>query len=526
MSELIGYLSEAEHLEGMLSGENQLEGELSIPEVVGGGLSEEVKQALLDLFQHLAYTDADGQDYYDALYNAFYPPAELTSISAVYTQSGSVFPDTPLDDLKDDLVVTAHYSDSTTEVVPSADYTLSGTLTAGASTITVTYEDKTTTFNVTVSAPAVLSSITAVYTQSGTVYPTDSLDSLKPDLVVTAHYSDSSTATVTTYTLSGTLTVGMSTITVTYSGKTTTFNVTVTAVPVLDSITAVYTQSGTVYDTDSLDSLKADLVVTAVYSDSSTAVVPSTDYTLSGTLTVGTSTVTVSYEGKTTTFNVTVSQPLPYTFYDYLTLTYELNANMAANDGILTDIAFAPNQTLETTIYYEGTISSACPIMGIREGQNGTKDFALFVTPSNGKCGYWYGGTDTTQGFLPFVRNQLNTVKVQPVGVSQTYPSNATLNINGTDYNTGSTTASGTWPSWLGFFKYGISATSTSTGVNDKYPKLRIGETIIKSGTTVLHDLKPAYHNTTQYYGFYDAVTDTFYYSERNNAHISAGDYT
>lgn len=71
-------------------------------------------------------------------------------------------------------------------------------------------------------------SISAVYTQSGTVYDTDSLDSLKPDLVVTAHYSDGTTATVTTYTLSGALTSGTSIITVTYEGKTTTFNVTVT----------------------------------------------------------------------------------------------------------------------------------------------------------------------------------------------------------------------------------------------------------------------------------------------------------
>lgn len=305
MAQLIGYLSEGEQLQGRLSDPDRLVGELSMPAFLGGGLTDEVKQALLDLFQHLAYTDADGQDYYDALYNAFYPPAELVRITAVYTQTSAVFPDTPLDDLKDDLVVTAHYSDGTSEEVTT--YTLSGTLTAGTSVITVTYEDKTTTFNVTVSEPAVLTSISAVYTQSGVVYPTDSLDSLKPDLVVTAHYSDSSTATVTTYTLSGSLTVGTSTITVTYSGKTTTFNVTVTEPVVLDSITATYTQSGTVYDTDSLDSLKADLVVTAVYTDSSTEVVPSTDYTLSGTLTAGTSTITVSYEGKTATFSVTVT---------------------------------------------------------------------------------------------------------------------------------------------------------------------------------------------------------------------------
>ena len=79
-----------------------------------------------------------------------------------------------------------------------------------------------------------VSSITAVYTQSGTVYDTDSLDTLKQYLTVTATYADSSTETVTTYALSGTLTEGTSTITVTYGGKTDTFTVTVSVG--LDSI--------------------------------------------------------------------------------------------------------------------------------------------------------------------------------------------------------------------------------------------------------------------------------------------------
>lgn len=73
-----------------------------------------------------------------------------------------------------------------------------------------------------------ISSILAVYNQEDTiVYPTTSLDSLKSNLVVTANYSDDTSEIVTGYTLSGTLSVGISIITVTYSGKTTTFNVTV-----------------------------------------------------------------------------------------------------------------------------------------------------------------------------------------------------------------------------------------------------------------------------------------------------------
>lgn len=318
MDGLIGYLSEVEQLDGVLSEQEQLNGLLSLPIFTGGGLTDEIKDALLDCFAHVAWIDGDGRQYYDALQEALYP---LSSITAVYTQSGTVYTDASLDSLKDDLVVTAHYGTSHSETVTT--YTLSGTLTVGTSIITVTYEGKTTTFNVTVSEEATLSSISAVYTQSGTVYPSDSLDSLKSDLVVTAHYSDTTTATVASsdYTLSGTLTAGTSTVTVSYGGKTTTFSVTVSAPATLESITAVYTQSGTVYDTDSLDSLKADLVVTAVYTDSSTEVVPSADYTLSGTLTVGTSTITVSYEGKTATFSVTVSVAPLWTFVDHHSLS-------------------------------------------------------------------------------------------------------------------------------------------------------------------------------------------------------------
>lgn len=112
------------------------------------GLTEEVKQALLDCFEHVAWTDEHGQDYVDALEAALYPPAELVSISAVYTQSGTVYDTASLDDLKPDLVVTAHYDDGTSEAV--TNYTLSGALSVGTSTVTVSYGGKTTTFSVTV----------------------------------------------------------------------------------------------------------------------------------------------------------------------------------------------------------------------------------------------------------------------------------------------------------------------------------------------------------------------------------------
>ena len=116
----------------------------------GGGITEAVKQALLNCFAHVAWIDDQGQTYYDALEDALYPPANLVSISAVYTQSGTVYDNQTLDSLKADLVVTASWDDSSTTTLSADDYSLSGTLETGTSVITVSYNGKTDTFNVTV----------------------------------------------------------------------------------------------------------------------------------------------------------------------------------------------------------------------------------------------------------------------------------------------------------------------------------------------------------------------------------------
>lgn len=188
--------------------------------------SDEVKTALLQIVEKVAYIDDQGQTYYDALYDALYPPVGLDSISAVFDAGGATICNTDtLDDLKQYLTVTAYYTSGDSEVVTT--YTLSGSMDAGTQTITVSYGGKTTTFTVTVVEWLV--SIDAVFTQgSAVIYDTDSLDTLRQYLVVTGTYADSTTATVTDYTLSGTLSVGTSTITASYGGKTDSFGVTVT----------------------------------------------------------------------------------------------------------------------------------------------------------------------------------------------------------------------------------------------------------------------------------------------------------
>ena len=122
----------------------------------GVALTEGMKQALLNCFAHVAWIDDNGQDYYDALEDALYPPTSLQSISAVFTQGSAVIYDTTaLNLLKQYLVVTAYYDNQTTETLNDYEYSLSGTLTAGTSTVTVSYGGKTTTFTVTVTHNAV-----------------------------------------------------------------------------------------------------------------------------------------------------------------------------------------------------------------------------------------------------------------------------------------------------------------------------------------------------------------------------------
>jgi len=267
----------------------------------------------------------------------------LSSISAVYTQSGTVYDTDTLDSLKTDLVVTAAYSDGTSTALAADAYTLSGTLTAGTSTITVSYQGKSTTFQVTVTAAPQVYLVTNELTGCTT-------DNSAASVAEGSSYAARITAN-SGYTLVGavvTITMSGQDITASaYSGGvisipavTGALVISVAAVAVvLSSISAVYTQSGTVYDTDTLESLKDDLVVTAHYSDSSTQTVPAADYTLSGALAVGTSTITVTYQGKTTTFSVTVSEapllPAEYQQVEYIkaTGTQHIYTNIQCNDG-------------------------------------------------------------------------------------------------------------------------------------------------------------------------------------------------
>lgn len=102
------------------------------------------------------------------------------------------------------------------------------------------------------------------------------------------------------------------------------------------SISATYTQTGDVMDTDTLDSLRADLVVTARYSNG--VVTPVSNYTLAGNLTAGECTILVLYANYTTSFTVEVlGVPSGYTQYDYVENTM-INSSGGHPDWYAIDI--------------------------------------------------------------------------------------------------------------------------------------------------------------------------------------------
>lgn len=140
-------------------------------------------------------------------------------------------------------------------------------------------------------------------------------DSTSQTLVATVEPSDTTDKVVWTSSAESVATVtngvvkplsnGSATITATCGSVSATCSVTVDMVEeeqvTLTSISATYT-GGDVAVGTSLNDLTG-ITVTATYSDGSTTEV--TDYTLSGTIAEGSNTITVSYDGKATTFTVT-----------------------------------------------------------------------------------------------------------------------------------------------------------------------------------------------------------------------------
>ena len=166
----------------------------------------------------------------------------------------------------------------------------------------------------------------------------------------------------------------------------------------MQSINAKYTQGSTVvYTSTSLNSLKNNLVVTGNYDDGSTKTI--TNYSLSGTLKVGASTITVTYLEKTTTFNVTVSE---FSELDSNTILCS-NVSIASANG-----AETASTTRISTSYIPVTIDENIDIVCSNDLYYTARAYDSNKNYLGSPNGTWYTGTgvlvstiDVSTNFLP-----------------------------------------------------------------------------------------------------------------------------
>lgn len=272
----------------------------------------------------------------------------------------------------------------------------------------------------------------------------------------------------------------------------------------LDHITSVYTQSGEVYDTDSLDYLRADLVVTAFYQGGGSQVV--SDYTLSGELTVGTSTITAAYGGKSATFDVAVSEgpllPREYQRVEWVSANIQ-NYNLSA----YIDTGFVPtvNSFMRTRFASEG-VSEGRAYLGAREGNAGSDNaFCVMEYSSAGKIGFmrWGASVQCINKDTAFHDYELT-------------PSVAKL--DGVEYEMASPVQSQavTIPIRLFGWWSGNGWLSSNS--------IRISRVELGNNGVTAHDYVACYRKTDNVIGFYDTVTGQFKTNEGDGTFTKGGD--
>ncbi len=195
--------------------------------------------------------------------------------------------------------------DITPEMVTGFDNT-----TLGTNTLTVTYEDKTTTFAVEIVPPEV-QTVTVITAPTKTQYvqALETLDVTGGKLQVDYGIAGTEEVDITAEMITGfdNSVVGMNTLTVTYGGKTTTFAVEI--IPPTVTEIAVQTKPSKLEYVQMMETLDVTgSKITVTYSNSHTEQVDITAEMVSGfdNATLGRNTITVTYKEKTTTFDVTI----------------------------------------------------------------------------------------------------------------------------------------------------------------------------------------------------------------------------
>lgn len=246
----------------------------------------------------------------------------------------------------DGMVAKLNYSDKS---VGTTAYTVSGydKTKVGKQTVTVSYGDYSANFDVTVNG---ISSI-EVTPPTKTTY-LEGQDLNTDGMVVTAVTSDNQRITVPAgYSVRGfnKTKLGKQTITVTYQGLSTEFEVNVNSVKSIELTkpTKLEYKYGESLDTSGMS-------VKAMYDDNQSEVIKS-DYSVTGydKTKSGTQTITVTYRNQTATFDVTVAEPVITKFEittPPTTTEYYVGQDLKT-DGMVVTVTFEDESTKTTTAY-------------------------------------------------------------------------------------------------------------------------------------------------------------------------------
>lgn len=235
------------------------------------------------------------------------------------------------------MVVTAVYNNGTERVI--RDYEISGYDAApGQKTVTVSYEGCKTSFTVMVASKAIESIAVTVLPEKTVYKEGEALD--LSGMVVTAYYNNGANGAVEDYQISGyDTTPGTKNVIVSYGGYTA--SLTVTVLPKkLQFIAITKTPDKLTYDEhEALD--LTGMEVTAYYDNGTSEVV--TGYQVSGyDATVGSKTITVTFQEKVACFEVTVERVIRETdpkiitgsAYGYQGKTIKIPVEIKNNPGL------------------------------------------------------------------------------------------------------------------------------------------------------------------------------------------------
>lgn len=275
--------------------------------------------------------------------------------------------------------------------------------------------------------------------------------------------------------------------------------------PTPASISAVFTPGGATFSAgDSLNELKPYLTVTVTNSDGTTETV--SDYTLSGTLAVGTNTITAAYGTLTDTFTVTVTSLLPagYTQVQYL------NNNSGYLDTGLneTQVARAEYQVSLSVVYYSKgnhILSATNTFFPYLSGNNESGNYSELKAKLKGNETVASGSKDYTW--------ELNTVYTLEgfVGSANQVKLNDEVKFA---MNAGSTASASN--------NFYLFATPSNTNDGYRFHGRLYFMKIYDSSGNLLRNYIPC-KNSSDAAGLWDTVTETFYTSSYAGAVFGAG---